>query len=149
VPKGILSIGVLDSAVSGVLTADYEDFVRHYLTSVAEEESDPFGDASPRLYAYSIIKPEFGGQTPEGTVETVNVIVTSRAPGPPGDIPPAGRTILVMDATFDGERWSISRLTIDGGDDDPDMVTTFLEAPTHLGGGTFEFWRRWEPTPVP
>ena len=96
--------------------------MRHYLTSVAEEESDPFGDASPRLYAYSIIKPELGGRTPEGTVETVNVIVTSRAPGPPGDIPPAGRTILVWTLRLTAERWSISRLTMAGGDYDPDMV---------------------------
>jgi DNA-binding CsgD family transcriptional regulator len=144
-PQGELSIGVLDSAGPGVLTADYEGFMRHYLTSVAEEESDPFGDASPRLYAYSIIKPELGGRPREGTVETVNVIVTSRAPGPPGDIPPAGRTILIVDATFDGERWRISRLTMAGGDYDPEMVVTYLEA----GTGTFDFWQRWEPTPTP
>jgi DNA-binding CsgD family transcriptional regulator len=139
-PQGRISIGILDSAGSGVLTADYQDFVRQYLTSVAEEESDPFGDASPRLYAYSVIKADLGGGTPNGTIETVNAIVTSRAPGPPGDIPPAGRTILIIDASFDGQRWSITRLTIAGGDYDPSMVSTFLEA----SGGTFDFWRRWE-----
>jgi DNA-binding CsgD family transcriptional regulator len=139
-PQGRISIGILDSAGSGILTADYQDFMRQYLTSVAEEESDPFGDASPRLYAYSVIKPDVGGGTPGGTIETVNAIATSRAPGPPGDIPPAGRTILIIDASFDGRRWSITRLTIAGGDYDPSMVSTFLEA----GGGTFDFWRRWE-----
>jgi hypothetical protein len=96
------------------------------------------------LYAYSVIKPELGGGTPNGTIETVNAIVTSRAPGPRGDIPPAGRNILIIDASFDGQRWSITRLTIAGGDYDPNMVSTFLEAPTHLGGGTFDFWQRWE-----
>ena len=112
----------------------YRNFLQTFLTEYAQDESDSYGDGSPRLYAYAIIDSQLRPSPAGG--ETVEAIVTRIARGESG----VEREGLLISATYDGDQWAVSRLTLG--------PATFLDPygpkPSNGGAeGTFEFWRRW------
>ena len=113
----------------------YRNFLQTFLTEYADGESDSYGDAAPRLYAYAIIDSELRPSPAGG--ETVEAIVTRIARTESG----GEREGLLISATFDSDRWTVSRLTLG--------PATFLDPygpkPSNGGAeGTFEFWSRWQ-----
>jgi hypothetical protein len=132
-------VGVFQSEGFGLDAAGYRQFIREFLTNVATEASDAYGDAKPRLYAYAIFRPEF--QRPSTAPETIEAIAI-RIAGPrpvepqvPG--PPLERGAVLFSASFDGQRWTITHLATGPASDlidptDPNAVRLF------------EFWQRWE-----
>ncbi len=113
----------------------YESFLREFLGQYAHDKGDDYGGGEPRLYAYAIVKPEL--QPSPATGEAVDAIVTRIGQTESG----TEREALLISATFDGERWTVTRLT--------KGPATFLDpyGPKPSGSaadGAFEFWHRWE-----
>ena len=139
--QGIL--GCLIQSECGYLDpAGYEQSIREFLTNFDAGASDAYGDGEPRLYAYAIFRPEF--QIASTALEEVQAIATSIVSGAG-----TGRGVRVFSVGFDGQDWSIIRLTVGG---DPITVAQFLEptGPTAVEAGVddfFQFWERWEGTP--
>jgi len=114
---------------------EYQSFLQEFLGEHADDVSDAYGNGEPRLYAYGIVKGEVK-PSPAGD-ETVEAIVTRIGQTDSG----TERETLLISATFDGERWTVTRLT--------KGPAIFLDpyGPKPSGGGAdsaFEFWRRWE-----
>lgn len=113
----------------------YREFMTEFLSEYAEGESDSYGDGAPQLYAYAIIDPDVRSSREDG--ETVEAIVTRIVRTGTG----AEREALLITSTFDGERWTVSRLT--------KGPATFLDpsGPQSADAGddgVFEFWSRWQ-----
>lgn len=116
-------------------SAQYREFMEAFLNEYAQGERDAYGDAASRLYAYAIVDPEL--QSFRSDDESVEAIITRIVRTGSG----AEREALLLTSTFDGERWTVSRLTMG--------PATFLEPTGPKGspaepGGVFEFWRLWE-----
>jgi len=113
----------------------YESFLREFLDEYADDVSDDYGNGEPRLYAYAIVKPELQ-PSPAGS-EAVEAIVTRIGETESG----RQREALLISASYDGDRWTVSRLT--------KGPATFLDpyGPKPSGSGTdgaFQFWHRWK-----
>ncbi|MDO8611992.1 MAG: hypothetical protein Q7R32_04125 [Dehalococcoidia bacterium] len=113
----------------------YEEFILEFLTEYAAGETDSYGGAEPRLYAYAVIRREFAFAP--SAVETVEAIATRIRPGPPSE-----RQALLVTIGFDGERWAVTQMVVG--------PATFLESagprpPGEAAAETiFEFWAPWE-----
>ena len=129
-------VGIWQSEGFGLDAAGYEQFIREFLTNLGRGASDAYGDAEPKLYAYAVFRPEF--QRPSSDLDTVHTIAT-RIAGPHSDTslipgPPLERGVLLIRAGFDGQRWSITGMTIG--------PLSFLDPVD----GVLQFWERWEGT---
>ena len=138
-------VGVLQSEGYYEDAAGYEQFISEFLTTFDAGSSDSYGSAEPRLHAYGTFDPAFA----PGEAETIQAIATRIVPGPVPRFPPPGRSILVFQARFAGQRWSITGLLIGG---DPFSLAQFLDptGPAAMDAAPeplFQFWERWEGNP--
>lgn len=146
-----VTVGVLQSEGFATDREGYAALIRDYMTNFDSAASDEYGDGRPRLYAWGIRSAEFGKDSslPAYVTAIVTRIVGAEtgegAPSP--TFPPAGRSVILFDAGYDGNGWRIQHLSIGGGRLDPLAVAQMLDpagrgAPD--GARLWEFWSPWE-----
>ncbi len=137
-----IGLGVWTSEGFGLDAAGYEEFIRESLTEFDAGASDAYGDAKPQLYAYAILRPEF--QSPSTTLETIQAITTRIVPGPAPRFPPPGRGVLIVHTSFDGQRWTITRLTVTPSPFLYPPTAALLDPTTPEAIDILQYWERWE-----
>ncbi len=138
-------VGVWKSEGFGLDAATYEEYVRDFLTTFEPVASDGYGTGEPQLYAYALFGPGFH-EPVAGALDTVYAIATSIRPAHPPDIPTPKRSALIFRATYDGERWAITRLTV-GPIEFLDPVGLAQPGDRYAVVAYTEFYQLWQPQP--
>src|SRR6266542_5125225 len=125
-------VGVWNTDPFSLDAAEYEQFIRQFLTEPSGATPDEYGDAGPRLHAYAVFRQEVQGRDPSplpGT-RTVEAIATRVVPGTilRSKYLPPGRAILLFEVIFDGEQWVIVGQSI------PTAATAALLDPSSAAG---------------
>jgi len=132
-----INVGVEQSEGYLADEAQYRELIREFLEDFVPGSLDVFGEATPRVYAYGVIRPEFGGPA-AGEDEVAAVATGIYPPIRGGD---AQRQVRLFEATFVGNTWRITSV----------VLTPLLEhldptSPDAVAGGfdSYKFWSRWD-----
>ncbi|HXG36342.1 MAG TPA: hypothetical protein VNL15_05175 [Dehalococcoidia bacterium] len=133
-----IEVGIWQSEGGAIDPEQYEKFISEFLFNLAPGLSDEYGTASPRIYAFGVLREQFR-RLPQG-VETVEAIIIRIAgPRPYDPIVPGPenqRQALSIGLTFDSARWTIAYLAVG----QPDF---FLDPQSPNLRQIFQSWQRW------